>query len=117
MYRFGATTIARWLTEELPEGVRAFIEDSDTLHELVGLEATSGRLVPRIKVQRVWGGGTSNVLRDIRLNMDTPVILTQGESLTGATLTTISSQICRAATDSHALTRSRVEARTADNGL
>jgi hypothetical protein len=109
MYRFGATTVARWLAEELPEGARAFIEDSDTLYELIGLEATNGRLVPRVLAPyKWWPGGKTPLLGWIKLTLDTPVILTQGENLAGKTLAAISPQICRAATGSHALPGCRV---------
>ena len=87
MKRYGATTIARWLTEELPEGVLAYIENRGTLHELVGLEAINGHLTPRVKVQRVRGsGGTFTVLCDARLTMGTLVILSLNENLACVTL-------------------------------
>lgn len=49
MRRYGATTIARWLAEELPEGVRSYIEACGKLHELVGIDGTSGHLRPRLR--------------------------------------------------------------------
>jgi len=114
MYRFGATTIARWLVEKLPEGVCAFIEDSGTLYELVGLEASSGRITP--KVRHRWSPSVVTP-RAARLWLDTPVILTQGENLAGRTLAAISPQICSAATGSYALPGCRVLKGTTDKVL
>lgn len=102
MYRYGATTVARWLTEELPKGVRAYIEDGGTLFELVGLEATSGRLLPRLKLK---GWRSTFVTRACRLAMETPVILSTGENLAGVKLNALSSQIVRASLGSFALPR------------
>jgi hypothetical protein len=102
MQRYGATTVARWLTEELPEGVRAYIEDDGTLFELVGLEATSGRLLPRTKLK---GYGSLCITRACRLALGTPVILSMAKDLAGLKLATLTSQIVRASLGSFALPR------------
>ncbi len=103
MERYGVTTIARWLTEELPRGVRAYIEDGGTLFELVGLEATSGRLLPKLKLK---GWRSVVTFRACRLAMGTPVILSMGENLGGVKLAALSCQIVRASPGSFALPRS-----------
>lgn len=102
MQRLGATTIARWLTEELPKGVRAYFEDGGTLFELVGLEATSGHIVP--KMRHRWSRSVF-IPRACRLAMGTPVILSTGENLAGVELSSLSSQIVRAALGSFAMPR------------
>ncbi len=102
MRRFGATTVARWLAEELPEGVRSYIEACGTLHEIVAIEGTSGHLLPRL---RVPGRRMLHVPRATRLAMATIVILSVEEDLAGKTLGSICSQIGRAALGSHALPR------------
>ena len=107
MHRYGATTVARWLAEEMPAGVRSYIEACGTLHELIAVEATSGRLLPRLRVlgRRL----TFHVPRATRLAMATPVILSLGENLAGKALDSISSQVGHAALGSHALPRLRPE--------
>jgi hypothetical protein len=103
MRRYGATTIARWLAEELPAGVRSYIEENGKLYELVGLEASSGRIMP--KMRHRWSRSVF-VPRATRLAMATPVILSMGENLAGKSLRSISSQVGGAALGSFALPRS-----------
>jgi hypothetical protein len=110
MRRYGVTTVARWLAEELPEGVRSYIEACGTLHELVAIEATSGHLLPRLRVRGLRR--MLHVPRATRLAMATPVILSMGENLAGKSLGSISSQVDRAAFGSFALPRSSLEMAT-----
>jgi len=103
MERFGATTVARWLSEEMPCEARAFIVDEvGELHELVGAEAESGRLMPRLR-----GPGARrrmyHVPRATRLSLSTPVILSMGENLAGKKLAALTPQVVRAAFGSFAL--------------
>ena len=106
MQRFGATTVARWLSEELPEGVRSYIEACGTLHEMVSIEGRGGCLLPRLRVRGMLR--MLHVPRATRLAMATPVILSVEEDLAGKTLGSICSQIGRAALGSHALPRNGV---------
>lgn len=105
MQRFGATTVARWLAEELPADVRSYIADCGTLHELVAIEGTSGHLLPRL---RVPGRRMLHVPRATRLAMATVVILSMKEDLAGKAMGSISSQVGRAALGSHAFPRNGV---------
>lgn len=104
MRRYGVTTVACWLVEELPEGVRSYIEENGKLHELVGIDGTSGHLRPRLRAG-LRGRLFINLRSPTRLAMTTPVILSRGERLAGKSLATISSQIGRAALGSHAPSR------------
>jgi hypothetical protein len=49
MRRYGTTTIARWLSEELPSDVVAYVEYNGRLFELMKLVAVNGKLIPELR--------------------------------------------------------------------
>jgi hypothetical protein len=49
MRRYGVTTIARWLSEELPNGITAYVENQGRLFELMKIVAVNGRLIPELR--------------------------------------------------------------------
>ena len=99
MKRFGVTTISRWLGEELPPGVSAYLEYQGKLFELLRVEGGSGKLSPILKT-------LATRFRDFRprmfVTLDTPVILSTHEELAGVLVTKIKDDLAPAASNSWA---------------
>ena len=101
MKRFGVTTVARWISEELPEGMRAYIEHQGALLELLGLAAMGERVLVRV---RPFNTPTGEVLRPLRMRVGrgATVILSLEENLAGVEMIEIADDLAPAASDSWA---------------
>ena len=102
MKRFGVTTVARWLGEELPPGVTAYTEYRGRLFELLRLEAVSGSLFPTLRTLADRRGQFSPP--NTVVNLETPVILSLCENLAGTKLAELEGDLVAAATNSWATT-------------
>ena len=103
MKRFGVTTIARWLGEELPEGVRAYVECRGTLMELLGLvKMDTPRLLVNARPLNIPTGDVPRPLR-IRVGKRTPVILSLDKNLSGVKLAELEGDLAPAASNSWAM--------------
>lgn len=107
MRRYGMTTIARWLSEELPKGVTAYIENNGRLFELMKLVAVNGKLAPELRMLADKLGRFTPV--GSYVSLDTKVILSLSENLAGIELATIAGQLAPAATGSWAMPLAPVE--------
>ena len=103
MKRFGVTTIARWLGEELPEGVRAYIQHRGTLLELLRLvKMDSPRLLVNVRPLNIPEGDVTRPLR-MRVGKGTPVVLSVSEDLMGVNVDELEGDLAPAASNSWAM--------------
>ena len=99
MKRFGVTTISRWLCEELPQGVTAYIEYRGRLFELLSLGAVNGALRPVLRTLADWQEAFNPL---VSVTLDTPVILSMREKLAGMAVAEIKDDLAPAASNSWA---------------
>ena len=81
--KYGVTTVQRWIGEGLPEGVKAYVQDSEgLLQELSSLFVSAGSLVCE--------GMFDNAFE---VSLGTAVILSRGEALDGVPMTCVQSDL------------------------
>ena len=81
--KYGVTTVQRWISEGLPEGVKAYVQDRDgLLQELSSLFVSAGSLI----CDGVFGNR-------FEVNLGTPVILSRGEALDDVPMTHVQSHL------------------------
>lgn len=102
MKRFGVTTIARWLGEETPEGVRAYVEYQGELIELLGLAAAASRPLVNVRPINIPTGHVPHPIR-MRVGKRTPVILSLTEDLMGVKLDELDGDLAPVASNSWAM--------------
>jgi len=100
MRRFGVTTIARWLSEELPPGITAYVENKGRLFELMKLVAMNGKIAPEL---RTPADSLGRFYPFDYVTLDTQVVLSMSENLAGVKMTAIAGQLVPAAAGSWAL--------------
>jgi len=107
MSRFGAITVARWLSEKLPPRVKAYVELDGKLFELLAIQACNAKIKPTLRTLLDDFGRFTPTHNCVQL--DTIVVLSLGENLAGVDAKTILSQTVPAAIGSWALPLGRGE--------
>ena len=107
--KYGVTTISRWLFEELPQGVKSYIEYQDVMLELLGVNGYNGTLKP---VLRTLGEGrmlSRFTAQGRHLDLNTQVVLSLDEELSGKPWCQVSQQLRPSAPDCWTLARYLVQ--------
>jgi hypothetical protein len=108
--KYGVTTISRWLTEELPRGVKCYIEHRGVMLELIGVRGRNGVLTPELRPTGRGRQFSTFVPVWITVELSTQVVLSLGEELSGKSWDRISQQLRPVAPDCWALKRYLTEA-------
>lgn len=83
--KYGVTTVQRWIGEGLPEGIKAYVQDSEgLLQELSSLFVSAGSLV----CDGVFGSYDR-----FEVSLGTAVVLSRGEALDGVPMTCVQSDL------------------------
>lgn len=103
MTKYGVTTVGRWLSEELPRGVKCYIEYRSLCFELRGVAGYNGVLRP---VLRPLGESRQVVKfkpREYRITLSTQVVLSLDDELNGEPWEQVAQQLRPVAPDCWAL--------------
>jgi hypothetical protein len=81
--KYGVTTIGRWLTEELPRGVKCYIEYRGLCFELLRVTGTNGALWPTLRYLRGTFSQDGFQPRLTMTTLSTMVVLSRDDDLHG----------------------------------
>jgi hypothetical protein len=104
--KYGVTTIGRWLAEELPQGVKCYIEHHDKMFELVAVRGQNGILWPILRpLSTSWKAFQRYEPVSTTIDLNTQVVLSLGEELSGKPWDRVSQQLRPSAPNCWALTQ------------
>lgn len=98
--RFGATTVARWMTEPLPKDVTAYMESQGRLFRLRRVRGYNGSIQPMLAV--INCSGLSSPGQD-KYTLNSTVFLSLGVDLAGVAMEDIVDAVAPACSDCWAL--------------
>lgn len=101
MRKFSITTVARWMMEPLPKGVRAYMKSQGRLYRLERIRSYNSNIQPILTAK--FGIRKFTGARKGTYTLDSPVFLSLDTDLTGLTLEEIPEAVFLACSDCWAL--------------
>lgn len=101
MKRFGVTTVARWMTEPLPKGVKAYMENNSRLYHLERIRSYNGDIQPILTTK--FGIRKFTWSKENTYTLGSPVFLSLGVDLTGLAVEEILDAVALVCSDCWAL--------------